>query len=183
MKKDCLLLNNKAALRGRLIQRRRALSQERRAEAMQALIIHLTSFCRPFSHVLSFASLDEEINLWPFNEQLAREEKLLLPRVENVMLQIFQVSQLNHLVPSKLNIKEPQADSKPFKIEQIPCILVPGLGFDLECNRLGFGKGHYDRFLEKMPHALKVGIGFREQFVHSLPIEEHDKKLDHLLLF
>lgn len=183
MKRDCPLLIDKKECRDLLMKKRNALTLERREVASKALTENVLTFCNRFSHVLSFASLTNEIDLSSLNQVLVAQKKLLLPKVEEENLSIFQVNDLSSLIPSKWNVKEPPSHSAPFDLKQIPCILVPGLGFDLEGNRIGYGKGHYDRFLEKMPYALKIGVGFREQFVQALPVERHDQKLDHFLLF
>ncbi len=182
MRKD-YRFQTKKECRELLMQRRAALSQTRRKEALQAATAHLQEFCQRFSHILSFASLPSEIDLWPLNRMLASEKKLLLPKVASNSLQIFQVEDLERLIPSKFAIKEPDADSISFDVQQIPCVLVPGVGFDLERQRIGFGHGHYDRLLKKIPYAIKIGIGFREQFIEQLPSEPHDQRLDHIFLF
>jgi 5-formyltetrahydrofolate cyclo-ligase len=66
---------------------------------------------------------------------------------------------------------------------QISCILVPGLVFDKNNYRLGYGLGFYDKLL-KNKKCPTIGIGFFEQlFKDSLPIEEHDIKLNQVMLF
>lgn len=73
-------------------------------------------------------------------------------------------------------IKQPKAaDIKPIPYEDMDMVLVPAVAFDNEGNRLGRGKGYYDRFLEKLPkHALKVGLCFDIQRLESVPILPHD---------
>lgn len=69
-----------------------------------------------------------------------------------------------------------------FALKEISIALVPGVGFDLESHRLGYGKGFYDKLL-KDTLFLKWGVGFHEQLVEKLPIEAHDVKLDAVYLF
>lgn len=181
MKKDCPFQTKKEC-RELLMQRRGLLSEERRQAAKASATAHLIEFCRPFSYILSFASLPDEIDLWTLNQFLAKEKKLLLPTMSGQTLQPVPVLDLAHLHPSKWSIQEP-AQLSFFDFNQISCVLVPGLGFDLEKQRIGYGKGYYDHFLKQLPHALKVGIGFREQLIHQIPIEPHDQQLDQLFLF
>lgn len=56
-------------------------------------------------------------------------------------------------------------------------VLVPGLAFDKECNRLGRGRGYYDRYLSHYK-GLKIGVFFERQLVEKVPTEENDIKLD-----
>ena len=59
-------------------------------------------------------------------------------------------------------------------------IIIPGLAFDLDKNRVGFGAGYYDKLLEKS-RATKIGIGYDFQLVEKIESEEHDIKMDIVL--
>ena len=64
-------------------------------------------------------------------------------------------------------------------------ILVPVLAFDIKKNRLGYGKGFYDRYLnkylKKYSNIITVGVAFSFQKHHKLPIDKNDVKLDYIL--
>ncbi|HAW79119.1 MAG TPA: hypothetical protein DCX27_05000 [Balneola sp.] len=62
----------------------------------------------------------------------------------------------------------------------IDIIIVPLLAADLHFNRLGYGKGFYDRFLEN-EKAIKVGVLFSEFILEEIPVEDFDEKLDILI--
>jgi 5-formyltetrahydrofolate cyclo-ligase len=62
--------------------------------------------------------------------------------------------------------------------EKVDAILVPGLAFDVAGARLGQGGGWYDRALQKMPRALKIGVCFQTQIVQSVPQDLHDARMD-----
>lgn len=57
-------------------------------------------------------------------------------------------------------------------------ILVPLLAFDRSNHRLGYGKGHFDRFITKNPDLFYIGVAYSEQKIDSLPFEPHDRPLD-----
>lgn len=61
-------------------------------------------------------------------------------------------------------------------------IIIPGLAFDAQNFRLGFGAGYYDAFLKDQPKALKVGLAFPFQLVEKVPRENHDVALDRILM-
>ena len=67
------------------------------------------------------------------------------------------------------------ANTSPVKIPDI--CLIPGLSFSKEGERLGRGKGYYDRYLESFS-GVKIGIAYSEQMQAVLPREEHDELLD-----
>ena len=85
------------------------------------------------------------------------------------------------LFVNKFGILEPCNKNKKIKPQMI---LVPLIAYDDIKNRLGYGKGYYDRFLNKIgekKNILSIGIAFSFQQANKLPKEKHDKKLDFIL--
>lgn len=108
--------------------------------------------------ILSFSPFGSEIDLGPLNQILAAENRLcLVPyRIESL-------------------IEVP--------LSKIDCILVPGLGFDKEKYRIGYGRGDYDRFLAQTKDILTIGVGFREQLCEELlPRDPWDIPVKELIL-
>ena len=66
-------------------------------------------------------------------------------------------------------------------ISQPKVIIVPLVGFDRKCNRLGYGRGFYDRALSKLPQAFKLGIAYATQECEAIPMEAHDIALDMII--
>lgn len=158
-------------------QRRKATS-ELACQTLKILTQHA-----PF--ILSFASIGSEINLWPFNQALAAEGRLILPRISDQELLLFQVQDLNHLETHKWDVREPiPALCRLVDLSEIAIALIPGLGFDpVKKARLGYGGGYYDRLLSKNMLAHSWGVGFLEQAVEGLPCSPHDRRLDKILLY
>ncbi len=76
-------------------------------------------------------------------------------------------------------LRQPHRATGEVSIDQIDLLVVPGLGFDRQCNRLGRGGGFYDRFLARPElHAATAGIAFAEQIVENLPIQPNDQPVD-----
>lgn len=84
--------------------------------------------------------------------------------------------------PKKLVTHEQCAGLQVVDPKDLDVLLVPGVGFDRERFRLGYGWGCYDRFLAKVsPDCLVVGVCFDAQLVESLPHEPHDKPMDFVI--
>jgi 5-formyltetrahydrofolate cyclo-ligase len=80
-------------------------------------------------------------------------------------------------------LREP--DGPPVTVSEVDLVLVPLLAYDTTGNRLGSGKGFYDRFLAAHPklgeHAVIMGVAYSAQCVDALPTEPHDHPLDALV--
>lgn len=107
-----------------------------------------------------------------------------------VMLHVSSFAELDHFPKNKWNIPEPpleelegHADSGK---DDIDLVIIPGLAFDRDCNRLGRGRGYYDYFLDTLNRTRHrqglsavrtVGLAFNEQLVEQVPLESHDVPL------
>eukprot|EP01035_Chromulina_nebulosa_P022062 gene22062-28558_t len=93
---------------------------------------------------------------------------------------------MNSFVKNQWGIPEPSLDyiqSHPDVTESgvIDLVIVPGVGFDKHCARLGHGKGYYDCFLSKLLQSVKtIGVALDEQLVDVVPMDDHDRILDYL---
>ncbi len=104
---------------------------------------------------------------------------LALPRIMSEEGLVFQAYSLgDELVKSPLGVREPLAAVAVVK----PTVyIVPLLAFDPANHRLGYGKGHYDRYLSTQPKALKIGWAYPCQRVDQIPTESHDVVLDYVV--
>ena len=180
-------MKSKEEVRKKLLELRQNISQERRKEARQSLLEVLYPHLQSFSRILSFASKEDEIDLWPLNSKLAKEGRLLCPRLASATeLLPFVVDDFKTqlVMNPKWNVLEPDPDLCPtVAFDHISCVLVPGIGFDANNQRLGYGKGHYDRFLAKLKCPF-YGIGFNEQHLTApIPVKTHDVPLTEVYLF
>lgn len=97
-------------------------------------------------------------------------------------LTIFEVKDLEHdFIPGPYSVKEPDPkQTKEVDAREIDVLIVPGLAYDRQRNRLGRGAGFYDRFIKKLkPSTKKIGLAFELQILDNLPIHLiHDQKVD-----
>jgi 5-formyltetrahydrofolate cyclo-ligase len=102
------------------------------------------------------------------------------PRLSTGGLDFVRVLDRATLTMGRWNIREPAFGSAQIVApSEIDLILVPGVAFTREGERLGRGGGYYDRFLaQREVRAVKIGICFVEQLVDELPIDPHDARVD-----
>ena len=133
--------------------------------------------------VVCYASLPEEVDLFPLLRKWKNLKTILLPVVNGDSLELVPYEGERLLRAAKFGVLEPVGE--PFTdLSSVGLILVPGLGFDLRGGRMGFGRGFYDRLLSN-PHlryASKWGVAFSEQIVLEIIMEEHDVYLDAVVL-
>ena len=132
--------------------------------------------------ILMYYSLADEVDTHELIEQLRQGGKtVLLPAVvsdTDMELRYYEGPQ--DLLGGFFDIMEPVG--RLFTdYESIDVAVVPGMSFDSRCNRLGRGKGYYDRFLPKIPQAYKIGVCFDFQKMPGIPADEHDMKMDEVI--
>jgi 5-formyltetrahydrofolate cyclo-ligase len=135
--------------------------------------------------IMVFLSLPTEVDTTSLVLQAWRDRKrVLAPKVsweQRRMLPIQIDSLSDDLSETILGIREP-ADGVPFPLANIDMVVVPGIGFDLNGNRLGRGRGFYDRFLAHRDwHGIACGLALEEQVADIVPVSEHDMKVQMLV--
>ncbi|WP_201456472.1 5-formyltetrahydrofolate cyclo-ligase [Chlamydia sp. 17-3921] len=171
----------KQLLRKTFSDLRQRLPKERKIQASKIVASFVQEF-PPGSLVMSFLSFNSEINMVLANHVLLEKFTLALPRIQGNLL-------FPNLVSSsqELSLLSHPKDISNHKLNLIPSnllthVLVPGLVFDRKKNRLGYGKGFYDRWLSQQPNITSIGIGYLEQQVEELIKESHDVPLSQLFL-
>ena len=149
-----------------------------------------------FRSVLAFFSMKDEIDTEPIMETILKTEKFLFaPKIEEDMLVFYRIAQgnLENQVTTSINVhfgngyREPEADpALILKPKDFPAlVLTPGLAFDRSLNRLGRGRGFYDRFFASLDAAGKkytaLGLCMDCQLVSEVPACSYDKKMDALI--
>jgi len=132
--------------------------------------------------VMLFLSLPEEIQTRMVLENaLGAGKTVLVPLIDwehRMIVPVTMQAVDEPMVRDRMGLQYPAA-GRPFPVGQIDLVVVPGLGFDTEGNRLGRGGGYYDRFLSHNGFGgVTCGFAFEEQFLANVPIAEHDVPLD-----
>lgn len=125
--------------------------------------------------ILMYHSLPDELSTLSFLRKWKNDKRFFLPRVNGVNLDILPYDE-SRLELGSFHIEEPQGDAL-VDPDEIELIVVPAVAYDRSGNRLGRGKGFYDRLLATT-RATKIGVGYEFQLLDSLPAEEHDVPMD-----
>ncbi len=143
----------------------------------------LLSYLKRFDTIMSFCPLPDEPDINFLNQWILSQDKTLIcPKIDGEGLLPCKISNLNQLKPSKWWILEP-VECEQVKLSKIEIVLVPVQKFDIYGHREGRGKGYYDKFLAKLPDALKVGVFRSSQLVDRLNPNPWDIGMDMLVQF
>ena len=132
--------------------------------------------------VSGYSALSGEVNINNALDALIRMGvQVALPRTEGRQMMFHQIQSLKGLEPSSLRFLEPPKQN-PF-VEKIDLMIIPGLAFSRRFERLGFGKGHFDYFIEAyrkrhQSEPVKVGVAFNFQLFDQIPTDPWDSPLD-----
>jgi 5-formyltetrahydrofolate cyclo-ligase len=155
--------------------------RDKKSRAIQKKLFGTPVFQRAGT-VCFFVSMPMEVNTHPMIEEALRLGKtVLVPLVdlENKELKLKQIRDFRKdLSPGTLGILEPASGTKDVPAKDVECVIVPGLVFDGDGNRLGRGGGFYDRLLAGLPaKASTIGLAFSFQVLPNIPLENHDRSV------
>lgn len=185
--------NNKKYLRKAALTERNQLSlQEREVQshANTKMLLQDKRY-KEADVLLVFASYGSEADTFElFRHALLDGKEVYFPKVisngDTEKMVFFQVRNESELVPGYKGIPEPDGNSVPWKPDAgKKCLMImPGAAFDRERNRIGYGKGFYDRFLFQYPELQQqtIAIGYSCQLVSNIVADEYDYKPSDILL-
>lgn len=168
----------KSDIRRRIKARKLLLSASERLSAARRAFARLeqTADFLLADHILMYHSLPDELSTHEFLDRWASRKHFYLPRVNGVNLDILPYDK-SHLELGSFHIEEPAGEDTA-SIDDIEMVVVPAVAYDRRGNRLGRGRGYYDRLLSST-RARKVGIAYDFQLCDDdLPAEPHDVPVD-----
>ena len=158
------------ALRSMLLESERMSAAEEVFEKLENTAAFMLA-----DRILMYHSLPDELSTHRFLDKWSGRKSFYLPRVNGVNLDILPYDQ-TRLELGAFHIEEPTGEDT-IPPDEIELIVVPGVAYDRNGNRLGRGKGFYDRLLATTK-ATKVGVGYEFQMIDEIPSEPHDVKMD-----
>jgi 5-formyltetrahydrofolate cyclo-ligase len=177
----------KQVLRREVLARRGALTATERAEASRKIarrLARLTEF-QEAETVLLFASFGHEVDTWELMRRAAAAHKrVVLPRVQKHKpdMELRAVTDLEQqLAPGAMGIMEPVLGCPEVQAAELDLIMLPGVAFDVNGGRLGYGGGYYDRLLARLAKQgcspALVAIAFEMQIVDEVPMGADDMRV------
>lgn len=148
--------------------------------ANQSLQLEVWEF--EFYHIFLSIARHKEINTeYILQIIFGKDGNAVVPKVKDSELKHYLLTDSTRLKPSKWGIPEPEKGIE-VDAEQLDVVFMPLLAYDRIGNRIGYGKGFYDKFLsECRPDTLKIGLSFFEPEEQTIEVSEHDIRLDYCI--
>jgi 5-formyltetrahydrofolate cyclo-ligase len=177
----------KSELRDQILSEREAMDPGevlKRSLAVKRLLFATPEY-RSARTILFYISYDNEVNTHPMIQASFSEGKrVVVPKsnVRETTLLLCELRCWDELAPGAYSILEPREDSvREVPVESIDLMIIPGVVFDLEGNRIGHGMGYYDRLLHTVHKATRVGLAFGFQVFEKIPYEKHDIRVQKII--
>jgi len=131
--------------------------------------------------IYGYLPYNQEVRTVPILERaLADGKQVAVPKVYGDEMRFIYIDDLSKVEKSDMGIPEPVEDG-PVADDPTALVLMPGVAFTRQGDRMGYGGGYYDKFLAQEPEHPKVALCYGFQMVESLPTQEHDIPVDLVL--
>lgn len=145
-----------------------------------SLLSVLVGECYPYKTILFFNPVRDEPQIQETITEILKDGPIALPRIEVDEIVPVEIKSWDDLEmveswgPKWGPLPTPKQNCPIIDLSTIDVVIVPGRAFSKSGTRLGRGKGHYDKFLPKIPFSMKIGVAFHSQLFGELPTEPHD---------
>jgi 5-formyltetrahydrofolate cyclo-ligase len=132
--------------------------------------------------IMFYMSCRQEVNTQDMiNFALKDAKKVAIPAIidkDKKIMKAFVISKLEEARQEIMGIRQPKIDAKnEIDAETLDLIFVPGVVFDKDCNRIGYGQGYFDRWLKNVKKNKVAGLAYDFQIIDKIPTEEFDESL------
>jgi 5-formyltetrahydrofolate cyclo-ligase len=179
-------MESKSKIRKRILNVRNNMSKEDVKKNSNAIMDKITSLDIYKHSKVVFIYMDFKNEVMTSNlikRMLCEKKRIVIPYTDsiNTVLIPSEITKESDLKQNSFGYFEPKS-ILPVNIEEIDLVIVPGVVFDKNLNRIGFGKGYYDKILNRLkPSAKKVALAHDFQVLEDIPAEEHDVKMDMII--
>lgn len=174
---------DKAALRREIREKKRAMTAEQIEKASRELgeLFAQTEQYKNAKTIYGYLPYNQEVRTVPILERALQDGKrVAVPKVYGEEMRFIYLTDLSDVETGYAGIPEPVADG-PVADDTTALVLMPGLAFDPQGHRIGYGGGFYDRFLSREPNHPTVALCYAFQVLPALETEEFDIPVDCVL--
>lgn len=174
---------DKTELRREIRARKRAMTEEE-IETRSAKLAQLFFASEAYQNaktIYGYLPYNQEVRTVPMLAQALKDgKKVAVPKVYGEEMKFLYLDDLNAVAKGYAGIPEPIAD-EPVAQDETALVLMPGLAFDPQGHRIGYGGGFYDKFLAAEPNHPTLALCYEFQMLPKLDVEDHDIPVDTVL--
>ena len=183
-------MTDKKVIRKELLKKRNTLTEEECQEYSKLIETQVFSLeCyKNAKNLLVYAGYQKEVSTYGIiKHALQHQKRVFCPKVlEPGIMEFYEIFSLKDVVCGYKNIPEPIGDGSAFSFSDTytnpALMLMPVVGFDANTNRLGYGGGFYDRYLQRFPALERIGLAFEcQKYEYKIPNEKTDIKPHHII--
>ena len=173
-------MESKAQLRKRIKASRNALNETERTSYSVQICNRLLEqlWYANTDTILVYSAIQSEVDLALFCRHAKQSGKALyFPKVFGEEMEFFRVDDATQLHKGAFSVMEPNIEEfalQPYQLDIGAPVLVPGVAFSKRGERIGYGKGYYDRYIAAHPKLFPVGVCFSCQLLDEIPAEPQD---------
>lgn len=174
---------DKKALRKEIGAKKKAMTEAQIEATSKALAEQFFAHAayQKAASIYGYLPYNQEVRTIPMLEQAQKDGKrVAVPKIIGDEMVFLWLDDLSKVEPGYCNIPEPIAN-EPIADDETALVLMPGLAFDPEGHRCGYGGGFYDRYLELHPHHPTLALCYGFQMFEHLEVDSHDIPVDFVL--
>lgn len=183
--------NKKKQIRKDILEVRRSMDIDKK-DTYDTLIeksFFESSFYKEAKNIFIYISYDSEINTKRIINRAINERKnIYVPRTEfdTKLMNAVKINDFSNLVESRYGILEPKKEEPFIDPNELDLIVVPGVAFDKNGGRIGYGAGYYDRYFKRIneenkSRIIKLALIYDFQLIDEVPTDEEDVLIDAVL--
>ncbi|WP_252236928.1 5-formyltetrahydrofolate cyclo-ligase [Clostridium sp. CH2] len=181
------IMEDKKKLRREILKLRKEIDSEEKKNFDN--IIHnkflKSKFYSQCKNIFVYISYDSEIDTKTLIRRALKDGKnIYVPRTnyETKLMEAIRIVSLENLTEDEHGILEPKENELATNLDNIDLIIMPGVAFDKNGGRMGYGGGFYDRYLNKCKKDIhKISLAYDFQVVGCIPMDKHDIRIDYII--
>ena len=185
------IFHDKKILRKEILEKRNNMDLVKKEEMDKKILkeFYESKYYKEAEKIFIYISYDSEINTKEIiNKALKNNKKIYVPRTEfkTRHMDAVEITSLDNLIESKYGILEPSKEESYIDPNDLDLIVVPGVAFDRNGGRMGYGAGFYDRYFKKINKEninkiVKLALAYELQMLDKVPMNEQDVPVDYII--
>ena len=185
------IFNDKKMLRKEILAKRKNIDIAEKEDMDKKIVdkFYESKYYKEAKNIFIYISYDSEINTKEIiNKALIDNKRVYVPRTEfkTRLMDAVEIASLDNLIESEYGILEPAMEEPHIEPDELDLIVVPGVAFDRNGGRMGYGAGFYDRYFkriskDRMEKIKKLALAYDFQILEKIPMDEQDVPVNYII--